>query len=251
MSQSQRALVLRWATILLTFGAFANSYRHGVQWAIQHSPAGQDQFWAWAIAALPEVMVLIAVLLAMNRLSDPRVWVIGGTGVGWTLWANGAAAAPGLSGSVVALAPAWAALLALWSMDHQKDGPVHVHQSEPVQTIRPSGSGVAQLYPVEPLMDRSTEPLFAAHTEPVDRSTEPVIRPTVNRSKRHTSGSPGTAQAQGVAWATAQSDDGSPWPTVAQILAQFPEMSRSTAKRVRAAQPPGTDGTADGANGEQ
>lgn len=247
MSRSQRSLVLRWATILLTFGAFANSYRHGVQWAIQHSPAQQEQFWAWAIAALPEVMVLIAVLLAMNRLSDPRVWVIGGSGVGWTLWANGAAAAPGLSGSVVALAPAWSALLALWSMDHSDpepdSGPVHQSPSEPRET--------AQLVLGPPLLGHSTEPVSGPSGEPLDRSTGPVKRSTVSRQKRSRSGPPGTSQAEGITWAMSHSDDGSPWPTVAQIVSQFPDMSRSTAKRVRAAQPVGTAGTPDEVGSEQ
>ena len=137
MNRQTRAKVLRWATIILTIGAFANSYRHGIEWATDHSPTGDAPFWAWAIAALPEVMVVIAVLLAMERLSDPRVWVIGGSGVAWTLWANGAAASPGLSGSVVALSPAWSALLALWSMDHGSDDDGSLSQDEPAEVSHP------------------------------------------------------------------------------------------------------------------
>ena len=245
MNRAQRARVLRWLTILLTIGAFANSYRHGIAWVQDHSPAGDEPFWAWLIAALPEVMVCIAVLLAMNSLRDPRVWVIGGSGVAWTLWANGAAASSGLSGSVVALSPAWSALLALWSMDHGSDEPAQVSRSEPVQVSQPEPQKVVQLHPGSGSGAPAHEPLFAARTEPLNRLSEPVSRPRVNRSKRLTGGSSSTSQAAGSAWAMSQYESGSPWPTVVQILEEFPAMSRATTKRVRAQKPDGTAGTPD------
>jgi hypothetical protein len=250
MNRSQRARVLRWATIWLTIGAFANSYRHGIAWVQAHSPVGDEPFWAWAIAALPEVMVVIAVLLAMERLSDPRVWVIGGSGVAWTLWANGAAASPGLSGSVVALSPAWAALLALWSMDHRGDEPVQVSRPEPAQVSQTEPVSLAQKRLTQAPVSQAHEPLFAAHTEPVSRISEPVSRPKVNRSKRLTGGSSSTSQAAGLTWAMSRLTDGEPWPTVALIRTEFPEMSLATAKRVRAQDPDRTAGTADEPDGE-
>jgi hypothetical protein len=246
MNVAQRRRIIRWATILLTIGAFANSYRHGVQWALEHSPEGQAQFWAWAIAALPEVMVLIGVMLALNRLSDPRAWVIGGTGVAWTLWANGASSAGGLSGMFVALSPAWAALMALWAMDHAQDEPAQVEPvSLPGEPIDPAQQGDGEPEP---------EPLKTAQNDPPKPPREPRKRRTVSRSQRLTSGSGGTSRAVGIDWAAAQAEPGldrlNRWPTVPEIMAQFPEMSYGTAKRVREAQPRGTRGTADQAQDE-
>ena len=250
MNVAQRRLIIRWATILLTLGAFANSYRHGVQWASKHSPADQAQFWTWAIAALPEVMVLIGVMLALNRLTDPRAWIIGGTGVAGTLWANGASASGGVSGLFVALAPAWAALMALWAMDHAKDEPAQAEPlSHPVEPVQPA-QAQAQNRPSEP--PKATGSVAQAQAQ--KRPSEPRKRSTVSQSQRPISGSGATSRAAGIDSATAQAEPGldrlNEWPTVAQIMAQFPGMSRSTAKRVREANPHGTAGTADQASDE-
>lgn len=239
MNQAQRARVLRWATILLTFGAFANSYRHGVQWAIRHSPEDQEEFWAWAIAALPEVMVLIAVLLAMDRLSDPRVWVIGGTGVGWTLWANGAAAAGGLSGLVVALAPAWSALLALWSMDHSEPEPAGVDQPEPAHEV-------AQTAPMDP-GPRVHEQGPPPGMDPGPRVQESGPRTAPKGPRTARSRGPRVAGPSKTDRATRWAMDQPAWPTARQIMDQFPDLSRTTAKRVK---PPVDHFGMDGMGGE-
>lgn len=211
MSEDQDQLV-KWLTIGLTIGAFANSYRHGVQWTLSHSPKDQDQFWAWVIAALPEIMIVISVRLALRSLRDPRVWVIGGYAVGWTMWVNGAAAAGGLSGSVVALSPAWSALLALWAMDHRgSPEPEPEAQSGSVELREP-----AHLSPVEP-----GEPGSKLGSNGL---TEPGSRKGAQRGSRAQHGPRARVQA----WVN-QQDQGL---SLADLSRQFPDVSRATLKRV-------------------
>lgn len=267
--------VVKWLTIGLTLGAFANSYRHGVQWTLDHSPADQDEFWAWVIAALPEIMIVISVRLALRSLRDPRVWVIGGYAVGWTMWVNGAAAAGGLSGSVVALSPAWSALLALWAMDHRGPSDTEEPQVNDVdQAPEPRVSDEERARRAKSKALRKTR-LKAQHVEDVDRLTvferdewtchicnEPVdqslrgddpLGPSLdhvvplaaggahsyantklahtgcNRAKGPAHAQRETPRSIAIEWALTQPT----WPTARQILDQFPNMSRSTAKRVK------------------
>jgi hypothetical protein len=142
MTATQRASVIRWATLLLTIAAFAGSYRHGVAWAIHHTAGSHTAFWPlfWIrlTAALPEVMVALSVLRTQDNPRDIKAWVVGGSAVCWQLWANGSEAGHGLSGLVIALWPAWAALSALWLTSH---GPVPVAQviEPPSRATGPSG----------------------------------------------------------------------------------------------------------------
>jgi hypothetical protein len=118
MTTKVRTRIIRWTVLALTIVAFGGSYRHGVEWVDQHTTGEGPGFWEWVTAALPEVMVIVAVLSYPDRPRDPRVWFTGTSAVAWTLWANGASAGPGLSGLVVAMWPAWAALTALALMGH-------------------------------------------------------------------------------------------------------------------------------------
>lgn len=224
--------VVKWLTIGLTLGAFANSYRHGVQWTLSHSPADQDEFWAWVIAALPEIMIVISVRLALRSLRDPRVWVIGGYAVGWTMWVNGAAAAGGLSGSVVALSPAWSALLALWAMDHRGSG-------EPEPEAQ-SGSDEPEPQPVSQAQVSHFEPREPAHLSPVESrepgsklgSVSPSEPGSAGPRKGAQRGSRTVAQhgprARVQAWVDQQDQSVS----LSDLGRQFPDVSRATLKRV-------------------
>ena len=119
MKREHRVKIVQTVVFMLTVVAFAGSYRHGVTWVKGHWTVGEDPgVWSWVTAALPEVMVIVAVLRYPDDSRDPRVWLTGGTAVAWTLWANGASAGPGLSGLVVAMWPAWAALVALTLAGH-------------------------------------------------------------------------------------------------------------------------------------
>jgi len=224
--------VVRWLTIGLTIGAFANSYRHGVDWTVSHSPEAQPEFWAWVIAALPEIMIVISVRLALRSLRDPRVWVIGGYAVGWTMWVNGAAAAGGLSGSVVALSPAWSALLALWAMDHRGSGEpepaAHTGEPEPVSLAHIGGSTGS----FEPAHDGSTgsfEPAQVAQMSQAQGGSNVAQtgpRPGAQRGSRTVAQHGPRARVQ--AWV----DQQGPGLSMADLSQQFPDVSRATLKRV-------------------
>jgi hypothetical protein len=215
--------VVKWLTIGLTIGAFANSYRHGVSWTLSHSPEAQEPFWAWTIAALPELMIIIAVRLALRSLRDPRVWVIGGYAVGWTMWVNGASAAGGISGMVVALSPAWSALLALWALGHL--GSREPVQSEP-EPVQGSGSG-AQTAHLSPAQG-SDEP---AQTAQNLREPEP-IRGSKGGSKTRPAPAGTGPRARVQAWVNQQAQGGQT-VTVAELRKQFPDVSPATLKRVQ------------------
>lgn len=117
MRDKTRTKIINVATVLLTVAAFFGSWTHGVEWASEHGPDGA---WAMFLASLPEVMVLLAVLKLTQDRTDRIAWVTGVSAVAWTLWANGAAAEPGVSGMVIALWPAYAALMAL-ALNHSSD----------------------------------------------------------------------------------------------------------------------------------
>jgi hypothetical protein len=99
----------------LTIYAFGNSYLHGVSWVQDHSD-GLDVF-AWGTAAIPE-LILISTLL--RGRFDLKAVVGGVASIGWTFWVNGAYAASGVSGMVVALAPALAAVFCAWLLESEE-----------------------------------------------------------------------------------------------------------------------------------
>lgn len=115
----------------LTTYAFVNSYLHGVAWAQAHSKHENGaQGFAWGTAAIPE-LILISVLL--RGKFDRKAFIGGLMSVGWTMWVNGAGAASGASGMVVALAAPIAALYCAWLSDHGTDQPEEV---EPVAQVQ-------------------------------------------------------------------------------------------------------------------
>jgi len=227
----------RGLTTGLTTIAFVNSYRHTAQWFRDHDQEAQAQW----LALIPEAGVILVVLtLAQGQLTRPTKWLIGAFGagsLGLTFTANIAAAGPGFMGLLAALvAPVFAVLgfaLEMMSLVHEpapagaepvQDEPVPVVQDEPAsrEPVSPGGGG--------PEVDR----------EPV---SPPATGPTTKREPVSRSG--GGLMDRGILWATEQMVQTGEWPSRGQIVAQFPEMSLSTAKRIRAAKPVGTDGTAE------
>lgn len=97
----------------LTVYAFANSYLHGVSWVQAHTESGRG--FAYGTAAIPE-LILISTLLRGKK--DLKALVGALVSIAWTLWVNGASAASGASGMIVALTPPVAAVLCAWFSDH-------------------------------------------------------------------------------------------------------------------------------------
>lgn len=178
--------IIRTLSVGLTVAAFLGSWKHGVEWSMDHLPEGQLA-WAMFLASLPEIMVILGVLkLSLNR-SDVVARVMAGSGVAWTLWANGASAEPGVSGMVVALWPAYCALLAV-ALNHSPSDP----DQEPVVTqvavtpvTRPKAKPVTRSTvtrdPVgpgheKPALTRSMAQPVAA-SDPAPRVTEKVSAP--------------------------------------------------------------------------
>ncbi len=96
------------AAVLLAAVAFAGSFVHVQRTVADH---GQPGWLSWAIAAMPELSVLLAVLrVRRDGARQAWPWIVGGTAAGFTLSANLAQAEPTIWGWVVAGWPAWAAL---------------------------------------------------------------------------------------------------------------------------------------------
>lgn len=199
----------RWITYGLVILAFANSYRHGVSWALTHSPADQPAIWAWLIAALPELLVVLSVLGFPENRWGWRTLVPGSMAVAWTLWANGSAAAGGVSGLFIALSPALVSLIGL-ALSHGSDESVVVAQRlNPEAMSHRASPRKAQLSAVS----AAVEPTRVSATARVDGG--------VSQSQ---------LKAQRVAWAQAQSV----MPTSSEIMSHT-DCSLATAKRVRSA----------------
>jgi hypothetical protein len=222
MSRPVRLRLIRWLTLGLVLLAFANSYRHGVSWALSHSPQDQREVWGWLIAACPEVLVILAVLSFPESRWGLRTLIPGSLAVAWTLWANGSAASRGLSGLFVALSPAIVSLIGL-ALAHGSDGPV------PAPVAQAHGS------PAQP------EPRLRARRLKVQQAPAPAHEPgsgltlissePVHPAQDHGLGEPVTGlYDRGLIWAQAQPRV----PTPAQIIDEI-GCSLATAKRVRAA----------------
>lgn len=125
MTADTRRKIIRNATILVIIFAYGFSYSHGVAWALEHLPEDQPgrELYAYGLALIPEICFVMAVLRAQEDPRDTRIWIIGGLSFGWMLWTNGASAAGGLSGMVVALLAPAAALLMLWVNGHPAPEP--------------------------------------------------------------------------------------------------------------------------------
>lgn len=223
--------VRRVLTSGLTIIAFVNSYAHTKKWFTEH---GQKDQAGW-LALIPEVGVILVVLtLAAGGLSRPVRWLIGSIGIGSlaiTFTSNIAGASPGPMGFSAALvAPTFAVLgfaLEIVSL---------TAHAEPVQDEPPAGDEPVHAEPV--IVVQTVQP------EPVKAQPEPVQPVQKKAQRRPVSRTNGGLLDNGILWATKQMDQNGSWPTRSEIVAQFPEMSLSTAKRVRAANPAGTDGTA-------
>jgi hypothetical protein len=203
MSAETRAKLIRWTVILLTVAAFAGSYNHSAAWAALHGP---DGFWAYFTAAIPEIMVITAVLKAQDYARDPAVWITGVSAVAFTLWANGASADPGASGMVVALWPAYAAVMALWLMGHASPSPA------------PAKLTVTRVRTTKPVTQRRSRIVLA------DQDPTKVITARVT----------GDQLAAGIAWIKAQPHYTTRLPSRPEIV-KGADISDSTAKRARAA----------------
>lgn len=215
MSLPTRRKVIRIMTLILVILAFGNSYQHGVTWAQAHSPAAQPEFWAWLIAALPELLVILAVLSFPENRWGIRTLIPGSLAVAWTLWANGSAAAPGLSGLFIAVSPALVSLLAL-AKAHENQVPEPMAEPEPAQQ-KAQAPRVRKAQP-EPSAPGSGLILLGSRPS----AAEPVSRETVAQALG--------LRDRGIQWAQAQD----PVPTAGEIMRAHGG-SLATAKRIRAA----------------
>jgi hypothetical protein len=234
----------RTLTTGLTVVAFVNSYAHTAQWFKDH---GQHSQAGW-LALIPEVGVILVVLtLAGGGLSRPVQWLTGAIGSGSlaiTFTANIAGSSPGLMGLSAALvAPIFAVLgfsLEVVSLSRElADRPDEPVQASPPEPVR---------QPVSQAHEPVDQPPTVAHVshvgEPRPGENEPAVSQRKVQRKPVVPPAGGLLDS-GIMWAIERMDQGSEWPTVTEIMAEFPAMSRSTAKRIRAAIPSGTDGTAE------
>jgi len=99
--------VMIFGPVVLAAVAFAGSFTHVEATVAQH---GQTGWIAWAIAAMPELMVLLCVASVRVGRASPWTWVMGASAVAFTLGANLAQAQASPWGLINAGFPAWAAL---------------------------------------------------------------------------------------------------------------------------------------------
>jgi hypothetical protein len=229
----------------LTVYAFVNSYLHGVSWAQAHSThEHHSQGFAWGTASIPE-LILISVLL--RGRFDRKAFIGGLMSVGWTLWVNGAGAAPGISGMVVALAAPVAALYCAWVSDHSSDQP---EEAEPVAQVQLTPAQKGQLTKLRNKAQKEAQAQGLSAEEVAQRVAQ-VQAPSAAQDgskvaltldgsgsaqkapKMAQNGSAprkGTKVAQGAIWLRAQSEAQS----IADIMAAQ-NCSLATAKRIREA----------------
>jgi hypothetical protein len=233
MSEDQRRSILNRLTLVLVILAFANSYRHGVTWAQAHSPAGDHRAWVYMIAALPEILVIMVVLSFPETRWGIKTLIPGSLAIGWTLYANGSAAAPGASGLFIAVSPAVVSLIGLW-LTHAPAQPVRVaqpvsEQPEPTQDHEPEP--MPEPEPVsepEPLTE--PEPVIPAGLSLVPPAQSDSDDSDETEPDQATGTDSGTIQDRGVVWARAQKVVPS-----RQEIQDHLGCSRATANRVRAA----------------
>jgi hypothetical protein len=218
MSEAQKKRISSYIVLVLTVFAFYNSYMHGVSTVRAHTPTGAPFGSDYGLAAIPEVILLAAVL----RGSDWRSVVAGSGSVLWTFWVNLEAAQHSPAGVIVALIPPYAALLCLWLSDHD------LTQVMPVKRKR-----ITAQRPV----DQKADPLIhlIQGFDPQYRGTRTdQPEPKVIRQKVSTEGINGAKKIslkdQAIAWAKDQPI----LPTIKEIQIGA-GVSEATAKRVRAA----------------
>lgn len=119
------------AAVVLAVVAFAGSFTHVRETVEQHGQAGWLSF---AIAAMPELSVLLAVVkVRRDGVRQPWAWIVGGTAAAFTVAANLAQAEPSVWGLVVAGWPAWAALSAAGLIEIGR--PMAAEQPVPVAPV--------------------------------------------------------------------------------------------------------------------
>lgn len=132
------------AAVLLAVTAFAGSFDHVRTVVADH---GQTGWLSWAIAAMPEVSVMLAVLKVRRARSTGEpvawAWVVGGSAAAFTLAANIATAEPSPWGVVVAAWPAWASISAAGLLEVRPAG----DRTRPVMT---ADTGQEAVTPAEP-----------------------------------------------------------------------------------------------------
>jgi hypothetical protein len=228
-----RRKIVRTATILVIIFAYGFSYSHGVAWALEHLPEDQPgrELYAYGLALIPEICFVMAVLRAQEDPRDARIWVIGGLSFGWMLWTNGASAADGTSGMVVALLAPAAALLMLWVNGHPAP---EAPQPAPAPVQRRSATRVT----IE----------HASDTRPVTQSAKPTVTASVVQPKprvtyadqierRAITAAPEGQLAAGIAYVKGLPGYGTPGFVIPTrpVIQEATGISNSTAKRAVAA----------------
>jgi hypothetical protein len=194
--------ILRWvrhlAVLAMTVIAFANSYSHTVVWFQENGQEGT----AHALAALPEVGLLVALLFLLEPLDRAGRFLVGALGVGslaLTVTANLSHATDDVTRLAAIVAPAFTvfcAALEIRSILGHKVQPLT--QTDPVEV-----SESQEPDPVDP-------PLTQADPDPVSADPAPV----------------GADPADRVAWISRQAVT----PTLTQLIEVF-GYSDSAAKR--------------------
>lgn len=151
--------------VLLTGVAFAGSFVHVQRTVEGHGQAG---WLSWAIAAMPELSVLLAVLrVRRDGARQTWPWIVGGTAAAFTLSANLAQAEASVWGWVVAGWPAWAALGAA--------ALVELGQGDPIESDRPDRPGTLTAHPIQSIAYSIPRPTRLP--DPID-SIEQTLRST-------------------------------------------------------------------------
>lgn len=123
MTPTPRRDLLAVAAVVLAAVAFAGSFSH-VRSVVAEN--GQDGWLSWAIAAMPEVSVLLSILKVRRARTtgEPTTWawIVGGSAAAFTVAANLATATPTLWGYVVAVWPAWASIGAAGMLEFRPAG---------------------------------------------------------------------------------------------------------------------------------
>ena len=159
--------------LVLAFVAFAGSFAHVRATVDQH---GQHGWISWAIASMPEVMVVLAILKVRRRRGDVWAWLVGGSAAGFTLAANLAQAEMSPWGLLVAGWPAWAAVGAA--------GMIEMARPDPARVTRPgraTGQGQGRVKPQvsPPIPGPVTPPVEPARLHSVTSAPDPGGDPIV------------------------------------------------------------------------
>lgn len=189
--------IRRTLTGSLTALAFVNSYRHTVEWFSAHGQSNEAEL----LALIPEAGVILSVLTLvmgnLNRAERVIISLIGMGSLAVTFWSNLAGAADGAGGVAAALVAPIFGVL-----------------------------GFA-LEAIDFLKKKSR-----TRKVPAEKAQKPVSVP-----KKASGGTRTSLTDKGILWATERTSAGAPWPTTKEIMAQFPEISETTARKIRRSEP--------------